>query len=87
MGTLYSCSDMLDTDSDRLVIDPGMGEKTDSMYYAMGILKALQDVTDQYYLQGEMRGDLVDVVPGVTDKNLQALANFSASTDCKYDSA
>lgn len=87
MGTLYSCSDMLDTDSDRLVIDPGMGEKTDSMYYAMGILKALQDVTDQYYLQGEMRGDLVDVVPGITDKNLQALANFSASTDCKYDSA
>lgn len=87
MGTFYSCSDMLDTDSDRLVIDPGMGEKIDSMYYAMGILKALQDVTDQYYLQGEMRGDLVDVVPGVTDKNLQALANFSASTDCKYDSA
>ena len=66
MGTLYSCSDMLDTDSDRLVIDPGMGEKTDSMYYAMGILKALQDVTDQYYLQGEMRGDLVDVVPGIS---------------------
>ncbi len=87
MGTLYSCSDMLDTDSDRLVIDPGMGEKTDSMYYAMGILKALQDVTDQYYLQGEMRGDLVDVVPGITDKNLRALANFSASTDCRYDSA
>ena len=87
MGTLFSCSDMLDTDSDRLVIDPGMGEKTDSMYYAMGILKALQDVTDQYYLQGEMRGDLVDVVSGITDKNLQDLANFSATTACKYDSA
>ena len=87
LGAVSSCSDMLDTDSSQHLFDPDMNQKTDSMYYAFGVLQALQAVTDQYYLQGEMRGDLVEVLPGVTDKNLQELASFSAGTTNKYDSA
>ncbi len=87
LGTVVSCSDMLETDSSQRLFDPDMNDKTDSMYYAFGVLQALQAVTDQYYLQGEMRGDLVEVMPGVTDKNLQELASFTAGTSNKYDSA
>ena len=49
---------MFETDSDRQVFDPSLNEKTDSMFYTLGILKGLQQVADQYVLQGEMRGDL-----------------------------
>ncbi len=87
LGSLFSCSDMLETESTQRIFDPSMDAKTDSMYYAFGVLQALQSVADQYYLQGEMRGDLVKVIPNVTDKNLQDLANFSATTTNKYDSA
>ena len=87
LGSVVSCSDMLDTDSSQRLFDPDMNEKTDSMYYAFGVLQAMQAVADQYYLQGEMRGDLVEVMPGVTDKHLQELASFTAGTTNKYDSA
>lgn len=87
LGSLFSCSDMLETESTQRLFDPSLDQKTDSMYYAFGVLQALQGVADQYYLQGEMRGDLVKVIPNVTDKNLQELANFSATTTNKYDSA
>lgn len=87
LGSLFSCSDMLETESTQRLFDPSLDQKTDSMYYAFGVLQALQGVADQYYLQGEMRGDLVKVIPGVTDKNLQELANFSATTTNRYDSA
>lgn len=87
LGSVAGCSDMLDTDSSQRLFDPDMDQKTDSMYYAFGVLQAMQAVTDQYYLQGEMRGDLVDVMPGVTDKNLQELARFAAGTTNRYDSA
>lgn len=86
-GSLFSCSDMLETESDQRLFDPSLDQKTDSMYYAFGVLQALQGVADQYYLQGEMRGDLVKTITNVTDKNLQELANFSATTTNKYDSA
>jgi len=81
-----SCSDMLETDSSRQVFDPDMNAKTDSVYYALGILQAMQQMADQYVFQGEMRGDLVQTTP-YTDKNLRQLADFSATTTNKYDSA
>ena len=87
LGSVYSCSDMLETESSRYLFDPEMDSKTDSMYYAFGVLQALQGVIDQYYMQGELRGDLVEVIPGVTDKNLQDLADFSATAANRYDSA
>ena len=81
-----SCSDMLETDSSRQVFDPALDQKTDSVYYALGILQGMQQLADQYMFQGEMRGDLVETTD-YTDNNLRQLANFSATAANKYDSA
>ena len=81
-----SCSDLFDAESDRQIYDPELNEKTDSMFYTLGILKGLQQVADQYVLQGEMRGDLV-AVNSHTETPLRQLADFTATTACKYDSA
>lgn len=83
---LTSCSDMFDTDSDRQIFDPELGEKTDSMFYTLGILKGLQQVADQYVMTGEMRGDLV-ATNQYTETDLLRLANFTANDSCRYDSA
>lgn len=85
-GSLASCSDMLETESTRQVFDPSLSEKTDSIYYALGILQGMQELADQYVLTGEMRGDLVDVTY-YTDRHLGQLADFTATTANKYDSA
>ena len=81
-----SCSDMFETDSDRQIFDPSLNEKTDSMFYTLGILKGLQQVADQYVLQGEMRGDLT-ATNEYTETDLRRLADFTADATCKYDSA
>ena len=77
---------MLDTDSSRQVFEPELNQKTDSIFYALGILQALQQVADQYMFQGEVRGDLVETTE-FTDNHLRQLANFTATTACRYDSA
>ena len=81
-----SCEDMFDTDSNRQIFDPALDQKTDSMFYTLGILKGLQLAADQYVMQGEMRGDLV-ATNQYTETDLRQLANFSATTTNKYDSA
>ena len=81
-----SCSDMLETDSDRQLIDPSISQKTDSIFYAFGILQAVQQVADQYVFTGEMRGDLVKTNEN-TDKSLRQLYEYSDTAGCKYDSA
>ena len=83
---LISCSDMLETESTRQNIEPELTAKTDSLFYGLGILQAMQQLADQYVLQGEMRGDLVSTTK-YTDNNLRQLANFSATTANRYDSA
>ena len=83
---LCSCSDMLETDSNHQVFDPALNQKTDSLFYAYGILQAMQQVADQYVFQGEMRGDLVKTTE-YTDSMLSRLADFSATTTNRYDSA
>ena len=85
-AALTSCSDMLETDSDRQLFEPELNQKTDSVFYAMGIMQAMQQLADQYMFQGELRGDLVDVTE-YTNSNLRQLANFSATAANKYDSA
>lgn len=82
----FSCSDLLETESTRQNIDPSITDKTDSVFYAFGILQAMQQLADQYVFQGEMRGDLVKTTY-YTDNNLRQLADFSATTANKYDSA
>ena len=86
VAAITSCSDMLETESTRQNIEPDIADKTDSVFYAFGILQAMQQLADQYVFQGEMRGDLVTTTT-YTDNNLRELANFSATTANKYDSA
>ncbi len=85
VGSLSSCSDMLETDSALFVSDPNLNQKSDSVSFAYGVMQAMQQLADQYYFQNEMRGDIA--VP--TDKattHLKNLASFTAGSDCKYDS-
>lgn len=77
---------MLETDSTSLLIDPDLNKKTDSLFYAYGIFSAMQMVADQYVIQGEARGDLLDVTK-VTDNNIRQMASYRATTANKYDSA
>ena len=81
-----ACSDMLETESTRQTIDPEILAKTDSVFYGFGILQAMQELADQYVFQGELRGDLVKTTR-YTDNNLRQLADFTATTANKYDSA
>ena len=80
-----SCSDMLESDSSRQLFDPALDQKTDSVFYAYGVMQAMQQLADQYYFQNELRGDLVKP----TDKaslHLRDLASFTANATNKYDS-
>ena len=81
-----ACDDMLENDSSRQLFDPELSQKTDTIFYALGILQGMQQLADHYVLQGEMRGDLVKTT-SYTDNNLRQLADFSATTANKYDSA
>ena len=83
---LMSCSDVLDFDSDREIENPALDEKTDSVFYTLGILKTVQQAADQMVLVNELRGDLVETNE-FTQTALKELANFSAGTTNKYDSA
>lgn len=86
VALLPSCSDMLESESSRQLFDKELDSKTDSVHFAFGVMQAMQQLADQYVFIGEMRGDLVKTTE-YTDNNLRQLANFSAGTSCKYDSA
>lgn len=80
-----ACSDMLESDSSRQLFDPALDQKTDSVFYAYGIMQAIQQLADQYYYQNEMRGDLVRPTDKATT-HLRNLASFTADASNKYDS-
>ena len=86
LSLFTSCDDMLENDSSRQLFEPELNQKTDTIFYALGILQGLQQLADQYVFQGEMRGDLVQTTT-YTDNNLRKLADFSATVENKYDSA
>ena len=83
---LSSCEDMMETDSDMQSFDPDINAKTDSVFYAFGIGQAMQLLADQYFFQGEMRGELVATTQ-YTDSTLTQMKDFSAGVENKYDSA
>ena len=47
---LTACEDMFETDSDRQIFDPELDQKTDSMFYTLGILKGLFISEPPYFL-------------------------------------
>ena len=83
---LSSCEKMMEVESDRQAFEPELNAKTDSVFYAFGIAQAMQQLADQYFYQGEMRGELVAPTE-YTDSALTQLRNFSAGLSNKYDSA
>lgn len=90
LGTFLSASllftSCMDVESDRQAFEPNLDSKTDSIFYAFGIAQAMQQLADQYFFQGEMRGELVKTTQ-YTDSMLSQLKNFSATVTNKYDSA
>lgn len=86
IGMMFtSCSDILESDSSRQLFEPALDQKTDSVFYAYGIMQAMQQLADQYYFQNEMRGDLVRPTDKATT-HLRSLASFTADATNKYDS-
>lgn len=83
---LISCQDILETNGTRDLFDKELNQKTDSMFMAYGILQSMQQLADQYVLTGEMRGDLT-ATTYYTNEHLRRLADFSTTTENKYDSA
>lgn len=83
---LSSCDDMLESDSTRQIFDASLDSKTDSMFFAYGIMQAMQQLADQYVFQGELRGDNVSTTV-YTDNDLRQLYDFSATASNQYDSA
>lgn len=79
------CSDMMEADSSRQLFDPSLDQKTDSVFYAYGVMQAIQQLADQYYYQNELRGDLVRTTDKATT-HLRDLASFTADATNKYDS-
>ena len=82
---VVSCEDVLETESSRQLFEPGLDQKTDSVFYAYGIMQAMQQLADQYYFQNEMRGELVTTT-NKASVHLQDLAAFRADATNKYDS-
>lgn len=85
-GTLAGCGDMLQADNSRQIFGGDLNRKTDSLFFAFGIMQAMQHTADQYVFQGELRGDNV-ATTAYTDNNLRQLYGFSATAANRYDSA
>lgn len=79
------CSDMMEADSSRQLFDPSLDQKTDSVFYAYGVMQAIQQLADQYYYQNELRGDLVRTTDKATT-HLRDMASFRADATNRYDS-
>ena len=75
--TTTSCVDMLTPDRDRYA--EGFSGK-DTVAFYMGILSNLQDVAEQNFLLGEIRGDLVYFSMYCSD-SIAAIANFDRQPD------
>lgn len=84
--SFVSCSDMLDSKSDRYVYDPALDQKVDSMFYINGILKGVQQAIDQTVLTNELRGDLLATSANAST-DLRRLAAFDYADGNQYDSA
>jgi len=85
--SMFSCSDMLEVEESRNVDgDKAIDKKTDSLFYAWGIMQAMQQAADMYVLQNEVRGDLIDVTTSAST-HLQTLADFTATGKNEYNAA
>lgn len=85
--SMGSCSDMLEVEESRNIDgNKAIDKKTDSLFYAWGIMQAMQQAADMYVLQNEVRGDLLDVTTSAST-HLQTLADFTATAKNEYNAA
>lgn len=85
-SSFTSCEDMLEQESDLVMYekDNQLTSVNDTMFSVMGIVYTMQQVADRANLLGEVRGDLT-VVTKDASTDLQALANFTADENNKYN--
>lgn len=86
MGTLGSCSDLLDTDSElvEFVEDNRLNTPEDSVYSVMGIISKMQVIADRTLLLGELRGDLL-VPTANAGADLKAISSLTIGADNPYN--
>ena len=74
-----SCQDMLNIDSDRVEYDYENWTPSDSVYSVLGILKAVQGVTDRHILLNELRADLTTISETKAIAEIQEIYNSNFS--------
>lgn len=84
--TTTSCEDLLEADSKGQIYDPDLNDKTDSIFYTLGMMKSLQQCIDQHVLLNELRGDLV-TTNSHSSVDMKNLAQFNYEEGNAYDSA
>ncbi len=79
------CSNLLDVDSNRLVLPDGynMTGANDTLYSMFGIFTQMEKLADSYVLLGELRGDLMNVTP-TSNLYLKEINNFDISSSNPY---
>ncbi len=85
-GSLTSCSDMLEQESDLVMYEKNnqLTSVNDTMFSVMGILSLVQQVADRSNLLGEVRGDLTSITEDA-NADLVDLANFTSDVDNQYN--
>ena len=75
-----SCSDFIDQDSDRVILDGKnhLNNAEDTLYSVVGIVNKLQTIADRTILLGEVRGDLSDIT-NYTSADLRDVALFNVN--------
>ena len=83
--TFEGCNNLLDVDSNRLVLPDGykMTGANDTLYSMFGIYSQMEKLADSYVLLGELRGDLMNVTP-TSNLYLQEINNFDISSTNPY---
>lgn len=86
VGTVSSCQDMLEMDSDYVIYsdEDHLSNPADTANSLIGIISKLQAIGDRTNLLGELRGDLVDVRTSA-HADLRNIANFNITDDNKYN--
>ncbi len=79
-----ACQDMLDVDSDKIVLEKENTMQSDSLYSMFGIFSQMQKLANSYVILGELRGELLE--PGENaSKYLKEIHNFDTySADNPY---
>ncbi len=83
---LNSCQSMFEFDSNQVLFadENALNSPSDSVFSVIGVIGQMQKIADRSMLLGEIRGDLVTLNQSAT-LDLQALANFTAGTNNKYN--